>query len=539
MMLNTFMPLCSFLFWFTGVWFVSMLFALPPALGWSSYEFVSDRAICTLKWSTNISYTVFVFSLGIFFPFIVIFVSYFRIFRTVRANFRRMRSHRGSGKVYPRSEGGAGSSRRPTDVSGQMGSRGSFARSSWSNGSRQSRFNNAGSIRNEFGSQHLQLPPTNGHLSRQNRMHNVPSLNGRTPVMRTVSDISSEIGGNGRSLFASSLARQMSLDRDILTISPCASASTLDHHEDEEESERGSVKSPTLESNGRISDYLVHDTTYTAGPNAPGDLQSTEDSIRASRLYKRRELRGASGKVAIQLTSVEEPKTTPINFETSPVGALSLALAESSRGQNILQVQTALNAERFNQTSRDLRPIPSSAQERPKTAGFYDVDRVNNNNVRRLSVRSLRHSFRPSSARDRSQTLTSQNSTSASNNDELRVTLMVCAVLISFVLCWAPVTIVSFIAVLNVEIPAQVDKFAVFMMFLSSAVNPVIYGLMNRKFRLGFSRLLCGWRTGKLGSNGSNRSKTRSRNKLKKNGVGLPGQQVERDPETGITTRRW
>lgn len=356
--------------------------------------------------------------------------------------------------------------------------------------------------------------------------------------MRTVSDISSEIGGNGRSLFASSLARQMSLDRDILTISPCASASTLDHHEDEEESERGSVKSPTLESNGRISDYLVHDTTYTAGPNAPGDLQSTEDSIRASRLYKRRELRGASGKVAIQLTSVEEPKTTPINFETSPVGALSLALAESSRGQNILQVQTALNAERFNQTSRDLRPIPSSAQERPKTAGFYDVDRVNNNNVRRLSVRSLRHSFRPSSARDRSQTLTSQNSTSASNNDELRVTLMVCAVLISFVLCWAPVTIVSFIAVLNVEIPAQVDKFAVFMMFLSSAVNPVIYGLMNRKFRLGFSRLLCGWRTGKLGSNGSNRSKTRSRNKLKKNGVGLPGQQVERDPETGITTRR-
>nr|XP_054750397.1 uncharacterized protein LOC129256151 [Lytechinus pictus] len=514
-----------------------MLFALPPAIGWSRYEFVPDRAICTLKWSTNISYTVFVFSLGIFFPFIVIFVSYFRIFRTVRANFRRMRSHRGSGKVYPRSEGGAGSSRRPTDISGHMGSRGSFARSSWSNGSRRSNFNNADTLRNEFTTQHLQLPPMHSRLSRHNRVNKV-TMNGRTPVMRTVSDISSEICSDGRSLFASSLARQLSLDRDVLAISPCASASTLDHHEDEEEPERGSMKSPTLEPTGRISDYLVQDPTCSTGPNTTSDLQSTEDSIRASRLYKRREIRGASGKVAIQLTSVEGPKTDPVNFETSPVGALSIALAESSRGQNILQVQAALNVDRCNGTRRDLRPIPASSQERPKTAGFYDVDKINNNNIRRLSIRSLRHSFRPSSARGRSQTLTSQNSTTASNNDELRMTLMVCAVLISFVLCWAPVTIVSFIAVLNVSIPAPVDKFAVFMMFLSSAVNPVIYGLMNRKFRLGFSRLICGWRTGKLSSNGSNRSKTRSRNKPKKNGEGLASQNMGRDPETGITTRR-
>ena len=502
-----------------GVWLVSMLFALPPAVGWSTYEFVPDRAICTLQWSTNISYTVFVFSLGILFPFIVIFVSYAKIFRTVRANFRRMRSHRGSGKVYPRSEGGTVSLRRP--------SAGSFRGSSWSPNSR--RRNNNDLTRNVLTPHRLQPPPT-GSLDR--RLNNPLSMPSKKLVKRTVSDITGAIVINGRG-HLTDLPRQHSLENEIIMISPCASASTLDNHSDDA-SDRGIVQLPNVPG-GRMTDYTARAASSEWKLDSSGESRSTEESSNGSRGYKKREHPRLSGRISIQLTSVDEPKNTGRSYISSPVAALTTTLAEGNKEQRVFHMQSAISADNLNHAC-SLRPGQHSL-ERPRTAGHFDVDKLNNN-VRRLSARSLRQTLRPPSPRDQSQTPSlSSSSASSSNKDELRMTFMVCAVLVSFILCWAPVSIVSFIAVLDVTIPAPVDKFAVFMMFLSSAVNPVIYGLMNTKFRMGFTRLLCGWRANKLGSNESNRSKTRSRNRMNKDGP-FSVRGMDRDPETAVQTRR-
>ena len=78
--------------------------------------------------------------------------------------------------------------------------------------------------------------------------------------------------------------------------------------------------------------------------------------------------------------------------------------------------------------------------------------------------------------------------------DDLRLTAMVFVVLASFILCWAPITIINFIeTVLDSRVSRLMNIVAVYMMFLSAALNPIIYGLMNRNSRRAFYRIFCGW----------------------------------------------
>lgn len=74
----------------SGVWLFSLLFAFPPVVGWSRYDFVRARAICTIRWSTSASYTVVAILFGVCLPFVVMVTSYLRIFRKFRQSSRRI-----------------------------------------------------------------------------------------------------------------------------------------------------------------------------------------------------------------------------------------------------------------------------------------------------------------------------------------------------------------------------------------------------------------------------------------------------------------
>ena len=72
------------------MWFFSALCAFPPMIGWSKYSFIPGKAICTLIWATDVSYTLVVLSAGVFLPFIIMSFSYTKIFLKVRENNRRI-----------------------------------------------------------------------------------------------------------------------------------------------------------------------------------------------------------------------------------------------------------------------------------------------------------------------------------------------------------------------------------------------------------------------------------------------------------------
>ena len=55
--------------------------------GWSRYEYIRNKAICTIQWRTSYSYAVAVIGLGVFVPFIVMIIAYMRIFSKARDIF--------------------------------------------------------------------------------------------------------------------------------------------------------------------------------------------------------------------------------------------------------------------------------------------------------------------------------------------------------------------------------------------------------------------------------------------------------------------
>lgn len=81
---------------------------------------------------------------------------------------------------------------------------------------------------------------------------------------------------------------------------------------------------------------------------------------------------------------------------------------------------------------------------------------------------------------------------SSSIKDELKISCMLLVILTSFVMCWAPIAIVNLVETIRDESVAPgMNQFSVFMMFFSSLINPVTYGLLNRKFRKEFSNVFC------------------------------------------------
>ncbi|XP_078368899.1 beta-1 adrenergic receptor-like [Oculina patagonica] len=75
---------------------------------------------------------------------------------------------------------------------------------------------------------------------------------------------------------------------------------------------------------------------------------------------------------------------------------------------------------------------------------------------------------------------------------EVKVTKTLAAVLVGFSVCWFPILIIDQIDMNNGApmLPRQVYYFYGLSIYMSSAINPVLYGLMNRSFRAEYKRTI-------------------------------------------------
>jgi len=76
--------------------------------------------------------------------------------------------------------------------------------------------------------------------------------------------------------------------------------------------------------------------------------------------------------------------------------------------------------------------------------------------------------------------------------EEVQITKILFAVLIAFVICWSPAFTIEFLDTLKGEysLPRQVYLIMPFAGAASSAINPVIYGVMQKRFRDAYKRIL-------------------------------------------------
>ena len=78
------------------------------------------------------------------------------------------------------------------------------------------------------------------------------------------------------------------------------------------------------------------------------------------------------------------------------------------------------------------------------------------------------------------------------NVEEAKVTKTLVVVLFGFACCWLPIFVMDILDAVRGEltIPRQVYLTNGFLIYLSSTINPVIYGIMNRQFRREYKALL-------------------------------------------------
>ena len=105
--------------------------------------------------------------------------------------------------------------------------------------------------------------------------------------------------------------------------------------------------------------------------------------------------------------------------------------------------------------------------------------------------KAIRRHFRRLAARK-----TSTASLSSLNPAEIVVTRTVFAIVLAFFICWIPCIVIDFVDIMRDEwFGRRVYLAYMYFAYTSSAMNPVIYGVMNRSFRLEYQKLLrCCWK---------------------------------------------
>lgn len=88
---------------------------------------------------------------------------------------------------------------------------------------------------------------------------------------------------------------------------------------------------------------------------------------------------------------------------------------------------------------------------------------------------------------------TTGNGSSTVNEEEIKITLTLFVIVVLFVLCWTPVLLIDVIDTIRGSWTFAREAYVAytFLATLSSALNPFVYGLMNRNFRKEYLKMLC------------------------------------------------
>ncbi|KAL9966034.1 hypothetical protein ACROYT_G024043, partial [Oculina patagonica] len=85
------------------------------------------------------------------------------------------------------------------------------------------------------------------------------------------------------------------------------------------------------------------------------------------------------------------------------------------------------------------------------------------------------------------------NDSSVAFAEEVKITTMLFATILAFLICWVPSVIIDFYEMITgyYTLPRQVYFLNIFTFASSSAVNPLIYGLMKREFKEAYKKVVC------------------------------------------------
>ena len=93
----------------------------------------------------------------------------------------------------------------------------------------------------------------------------------------------------------------------------------------------------------------------------------------------------------------------------------------------------------------------------------------------------------------REASATADDNTSKISSEEIRLTRTLFVTVLEYLICWTPVVIIDFVemGVGDWSLSRGVYFFYTNIGLVSSSINPIIYGLLNRTFRREYKRIFC------------------------------------------------
>lgn len=83
--------------------------------------------------------------------------------------------------------------------------------------------------------------------------------------------------------------------------------------------------------------------------------------------------------------------------------------------------------------------------------------------------------------------------------EEIRLAFSLVVVVVIFVICWLPYCISMLLSVFyKGHVPREFHMFTLVIGYANSGCNPIVYGVMNKRFKVGFKRLFCFWKKSEL-----------------------------------------
>ena len=81
--------------------------------------------------------------------------------------------------------------------------------------------------------------------------------------------------------------------------------------------------------------------------------------------------------------------------------------------------------------------------------------------------------------------------------EEINITTTLFAIVLGFTVCWLPVFVIEFVDSItgNHSLPRRVYLVTVFLVSVSAAINPIIYGMLNKTFRAEYCKMYRSCRT--------------------------------------------
>ncbi|EDO35271.1 predicted protein, partial [Nematostella vectensis] len=80
----------------------------------------------------------------------------------------------------------------------------------------------------------------------------------------------------------------------------------------------------------------------------------------------------------------------------------------------------------------------------------------------------------------------------SSNHEEIRITKVILAIMVGFCCCWVPSFAIAYLRLIDAKLveTRTPHLIYIYLVYSSSVINPIIYGILNRTFRTEFIKIL-------------------------------------------------